>query len=285
MHKQLWARSEREPSQARTYFFPPSVIFVTRLWFCCDNLRIFWNAQKRSVFRLLRTHIVGEYLRHSISGTCPRLPEELGSGLLANAKPCHLPAGDALFHARDKGAGLYRLDQGLLKVCLASSRGQDQILAILQPGEIVGDLAVIDGWARPASVVAMVDCELRFISRTFFQTFAQQHSEIHEELFKLAAARLREAYKTIASLAFLSMRARLAYALLELARNLGEGLPSGAIVIPIRLSQKDLAALAGVARENINRLLGEWERGKVVTKSPGFYRIEDQKKLEDEIDW
>jgi CRP/FNR family transcriptional regulator, cyclic AMP receptor protein len=190
-----------------------------------------------------------------------------------------------LFHARDKGDGLYRLDQGLLKVCLASSRGQDQILAILQPGEIVGDLAVIGGLATSASVVAMVDSELRFISRTFFQTFVQQHSEIQEELSKLAAVRLREAYKTIASLAFLSMRGRLAHALLELARNLGEGLPSGAIVIPIPLSQKDLAALAGVARENINRLLGEWERGKIVTKSSGFYRIEDRKKLEDEIDW
>jgi CRP/FNR family cyclic AMP-dependent transcriptional regulator len=223
-------------------------------------------------------------LRHSIFGSWADLPKELTSGLLAKAKSCQLQAGQTLFHTGDEGDGLYRLDQGFLKVCLTSSRGQDSILAILKPGAIVGDLAVIDGLARSATVVAMADCELWFISRTVFQSFIQQHSEIQENLLKLLAARLRQANKTIASLAFLSMRGRLAHALLELARNLGESLPSGAIVIPVPLSQKDIAALAGVARENINRLLNDWERKKVVTKSSGFYRIENKKKLEDEID-
>jgi CRP/FNR family cyclic AMP-dependent transcriptional regulator len=98
------------------------------------------------------------------------------------------------------------------------------------------------------------------------------------------AARLREADETIASMAFLTMKARVARALLELAEKLGEEMDSGAILLPPMFHQRDLAAMAGVARENVSRILSDFERRRLVTKSGRHYQIEDKSKLEREID-
>jgi CRP/FNR family transcriptional regulator len=97
------------------------------------------------------------------------------------------------------------------------------------------------------------------------------------------AARLRKADGIIASLAFLPVKARVAHALLALAENLGEETDSGGILIPRSINQADIAAMAGVARENTSRILSEWARKKLVTKSSGSYRIDDRAKLRAEI--
>ena len=164
----------------------------------------------------------------SVYGTWSGLPDEIASELFASATSCQLKAGDTLFQTGDKGDGCYRLDVGLLKVSLISPQVKERIIAIITPGVVVGDLAMIDGLPRSASVNALTDCELRFLSRAAFERLAEDHPEIHKYLVKLLAARLRQADENIASLAFLSAKARVAYALLALAENLGEETDSGA---------------------------------------------------------
>src|SRR5262245_38337482 len=85
---------------------------------------------------------------------------------------------------------------GLLKVALVSPQVREQIVAILTSGAIVGDLAVIDGLPRSASVVALTDCELRFVSRHVFEDLARERPEIYRYLVKLLSARLRQADET-----------------------------------------------------------------------------------------
>jgi CRP/FNR family transcriptional regulator len=220
----------------------------------------------------------------SVCGTWSGLPKEIASELFASARFHRLKAGDTLFQTGDTGDGCYRLDIGLLKVSLISPQVRERIIAILTPGAIVGDLAVIDGLPRSASVLALTNCELRFLSRAAFEHLAREHPEIHQYLVKLLAARLRQADDVIASLAFLPMKARVAQVLLSLAENLGEETDSGGILIPRMINQVDIAAMAGVARENTSRILSEWERKKLVTKSSGSYRINDRAKLKGEID-
>jgi CRP/FNR family transcriptional regulator, cyclic AMP receptor protein len=216
----------------------------------------------------------------SVSGTWsgPLAPE-----LFAGARSCSLRAGDTLFRQGDTGDGCYRLDKGLLKVCLTSPKGEERIIAILHSGAIVGDLAVIDGLPRAASIAAVSDCALRFVSRVAFEHFARKHPEIYERLAKILAARLRDADANIALFAFLPMKARVARALLDLAEDIGEETNSGGILIPRMINQGDLAAMAGVARENTNRILSEWKRSNLVTKSSGSYWIADKARLESEI--
>ena len=155
-------------------------------------------------------------------GTWSGLPKHIASELFRSATIRRLKAGDTLFQTGDSGDGCYRLDIGLLKISLISPQARERIIAILTPGAIVGDLAVIDGLPRSASVVALTNSELRFLSGDAFEQLAREHPEIHQYLVKLLAARLRRADDVIASFAFLPAKARIAQALLSLAETLGE---------------------------------------------------------------
>jgi CRP/FNR family cyclic AMP-dependent transcriptional regulator len=210
-----------------------------------------------------------------ISGILPRLPRELSAQLFADTPSRHLKAGEALFLAGDKGNGCYLLNHGLLKVVISSPQGEERILAILGPGTVAGELSVIDGQPRSASVFAIKDCELSFVSQAAFEECARQHPEIYRYLVDVLAARLRETSESVAADSFLTVKSRLARALLELAKFLGEADASQRVVIRHKISQNDLAAMAGVARENVNRALSDWKRRKLVTRSMGYYCLHD----------
>ncbi len=109
----------------------------------------------------------------------PSLPENLSTRLFRDATSRHITAGEALFHAGDPGDGCYRLEHGLLKVIITSPRGDERILAMLGPGAMAGELSVIDGGPRSASVFAVKECDLSFVSRAAFEEYAQQHPEIY----------------------------------------------------------------------------------------------------------
>lgn len=211
------------------------------------------------------------------------LPERLSSTLLANAKPVKLAADEVLFLAGDPGDGCYRLEEGLLKVSMLSPSGAERILAILGPGSIVGDMAMIDGRPRSASVTALRDCKLSFVSRTSFETVANKNPEIYKHLLSLLAARLRDTDQVVAAGTFLPVKGRVARALLDLAKAFGNDVGGGRVVIRQKLSQSDVAAMAGIARENVSRILNEWMRLKLVTRLSGYYCIESKPKLEKEL--
>lgn len=212
------------------------------------------------------------------------LPDRLASGLLAGATARRLAAEEVLFLAGDPGDGLYRLDEGLLKVSITSASGAERILAILGPGSIVGDLAIIDGLPRSASVTALRDCKMHFLSRAAFEKFAGTEPAIYKYLLNVMAARLRDTDQIIAAGSFLPLKGRVARALMDLAHAFGNDVGKGRIVIRQKVSQSDLAAMAGIARENVSRIMNDWMRAKVVTRLSGYYCLEDSKKLQREID-
>jgi CRP/FNR family transcriptional regulator, cyclic AMP receptor protein len=203
------------------------------------------------------------------------LPERLSAQLFAGAKSCHLRAGDALFAAGDSGDGCYRLERGLLKVIITSRVGEERILAILGPGEIAGELSLIDRQPRSASIIAVKDCELSFISQKNFEKCTKQDPDIYRYLVNVLASRLRETDRAVAADSFLGVKARLARALIELTAYLGEDAGAGRVLIRHKISQSDLAAMAGVARENVSRALSDWKRRDLVTRSSGFYCLND----------
>ena len=212
------------------------------------------------------------------------LPDRLSAGLLDHAIAKHIAADETLFLAGDPGDGFYRLDEGLLKVSIASATGAERILAILGPGSIVGDLAIIDGLPRSASVSALRDCKLRFVSRKAFEIFAGKQPEIYHTLAKILASRLRDTDQIVAAGSFLPLKGRVARALLDLAHAFGKDVGSGRVVIRQKVSQGDLAAMAGIARENVSRIMNDWMRAKIITRLSGYYCLEDPKKLEHEIE-
>ena len=217
-------------------------------------------------------------------GLLSRLPEHLLTRLFGGATTVRLKTDEVLFLAGDTGDGCYRVEDGLLKVTMISRTGKERILAFLGPGAIVGEMSIIDRLPRSANVVAVRPAILRFLGRTEFQHFAKIHPEVYESLVALLIARLRETDTTIAAETFLPVRGRIACALLELAQEFGRDGGSGRIVIHQKICQTDLAAMAGVSREQVNRTLNDWKRRQLVSQLDGYYWIENQAQLQKEAE-
>jgi CRP-like cAMP-binding protein len=210
-------------------------------------------------------------------------PESLSAQLFANAKPVRLAADEVLFLASDPGDGCYRVEQGLLKVSIIAPSGAERILAIVGPGAIVGELSVIDGRPRSASVAAVRDSALSFVSRAVFQSFADQHPQVYRHLVTLLASRLRDTDAVVAAGSFLPLKGRVARALLDLSEAFGQDVGQGRVLIRQKISQSDVAAMAGIARENVSRILNDWIRLKLVSRLSGYYCLENKARLEREI--
>ncbi len=209
-------------------------------------------------------------------------PETLAAKLFANARLAKLAADEVLFVAGDPGDGCYRVEQGLLKVSMIAPSGAERILAIVGPGGIVGELSTIDGLPRSASVAAVRDSELTYVSRSAFQAFAEAHPQVYKDLVALLAARLRDTDGVVAAGSFLPLKGRVARALLDLAEAFGHDVGQGRVLIRQKVSQSEVAAMAGIARENVSRILNDWIRDKLVSRLSGYYCLENKKKLERE---
>ena len=209
-------------------------------------------------------------------------PESLSAKLFAKATPTKLAADQVLFVAGDPGDGCYRVEHGLLKVSMIAPTGAERILAIVGPGGIVGELSTIDGLPRSASVSAVRDSELTFVSHAAFQAFAEANPDVYKHLVTLLAARLRDTDGVVAAGSFLPLKGRVARALLDLAEAFGHDVGEGRIVIRQKVSQSDVAAMAGIARENVSRILNDWIRDKLVSRLSGYYCLENKAKLKRE---
>jgi CRP/FNR family cyclic AMP-dependent transcriptional regulator len=213
------------------------------------------------------------------------LPTDLLHSLFAGARNISLTAEQILFYAGDEGDGCYLVDEGLLKASIAAPTGGERILAIFGPGSVVGELSILDGARRSASVAALRNSKMRFIGRAGFEAFGRARPELYRRLTTLLAHRLRETNDMLAATSFLSIKGRVARALLNLAEAFGQDIGKGRILIRQKMSQRDLAAMAGIARENVSRVLQDWaSRSLVVRTLGGYYCLENSDALKREAE-
>jgi CRP-like cAMP-binding protein len=210
------------------------------------------------------------------------LPAALSTALFAQAPVVHLDPQQTLFVARDPGDGCYLVDEGLLKVNCISPSGTERVLAILGPGDLVGELAMIDGAPRSASVAALRESKLRFVSRATFDAVGRARPELYRHITIMLARRLRDIDEVVTASSFLPLKGRTAAVLLRLAEAFGKDVGGGRIVIHLKVSQSDIAAMAGIARENVSRILQDWMRHSLVSRMSGYYCLENRAALERE---
>jgi len=208
------------------------------------------------------------------------LPAELTRGLFAKARVVSVPADQMVFLAGDAGDGCYRVEEGLLKASVVASEGAERILAILGPGSIVGELSMIDGTPRSASVAALRDSKVSFVSRAAFEAFGEANPDMYKHVMILLARRLRDTNNALAATSFLSVKGRVARALLSLAEAFGHDVGGGRILVRQKLTQSDLAAMAGIARENVSRILKDWTDRAMVSRLAGYYCLEKKALIE-----
>jgi CRP-like cAMP-binding protein len=207
------------------------------------------------------------------------LPPALAEGLIAQASTVELTPDQTLFRNGDACDGCYHVIDGLMKVSVELPSRRERILAILGAGGFIGELSLVDGAPRSATVTAIKRAKLYFISRAAFEAFAAAHPEIYRHIADLLARRLRDNSATLA-MSSLSIKARAARALLSLAAAFGKDVGSGRILIRQKVNQGDLAAMAGIARENLSRILQDWMDTKMISRLAGYYCLERKEELE-----
>jgi CRP/FNR family transcriptional regulator, cyclic AMP receptor protein len=212
------------------------------------------------------------------------LPTELAHGLFAKGRMQTLAADQTLFMAGDEGDGCYRIEEGLLKASVAAPNGGERILAVLGPGSVVGELSMIDGAPRSASVAALRESKLCFVSRADFEAFGQSSPQLYRHVMIVLARRLRDTNDALAASSFLSVKGRVARALLSLAEAFGRDVGSGRILIRQKITQSDLAAMAGIARENVSRVLKDWMTHSLVSRLAGYYCLENKAAIKREAE-
>jgi CRP-like cAMP-binding protein len=212
------------------------------------------------------------------------LPGDFTAKLFGQAKSVALARNQVLFRAGDPSDGCYRIAEGLLKVTVLAASRRERILAILGPGALVGELSLLDGTARSATVTAIRAAKLNFVAREDFDTFSRANPEVFRHISVLLAQRLRNNNDALVASSFLSVKGRTARALLSLAEAFGEEVGPGRILIHQKISQGDLAAMAGIARENLSRILQEWMRNSVIKRLASYYCVENKSALQREAE-
>ena len=135
---------------------------------------------------------------------------------------------------------------------------------------------MIDGAPRSASVAALRESKLCFVSRADFDAFGRATPQLYQHVMTVLAQRLRDTNDALAASSFLSVKGRVARALLSLAEAFGRDVGGGRILIRQKVTQGDLAAIAGIARENVSRVLKDWTMRSMVSRLAGYYCLENK---------
>lgn len=162
--------------------------------------------------------------------------------------------GESLFYEGEVCKGLHIISQGRVRIYKASASGREQVLGVNGPGETVAEVPVFDGGPYPASVIALEDTEIAFISRKDFHNYCLDHPEVALKVLAFVGARLRGLVNIIEELSFTTIRQRLVAMLVRLAQSEGKRSARG-IEVLLPGSHQELANQLGTVRELISRNL------------------------------
>lgn len=174
----------------------------------------------------------------------------------------------------ESGNTLFIIQRGRVKVSRISDDGREVILSILHPGDFFGELSLIDGKARSASVTAIEDSEIFLLRRGDFLGLLQDYPKIAISLLKELAARIRKSDTQIKSLSLQDAMGRVASSLIMLAEDSGRT-QKNQVVIPKIPLQQDLANMAGTSRETISRVFRYFEDENLIERTGRKITIPD----------
>jgi CRP/FNR family cyclic AMP-dependent transcriptional regulator len=204
--------------------------------------------------------------------------DELLRALVQVSRTRRLRKGTMLFQQGDEGDALYGVVDGLVRICIAGESGKELTLGLMEPGDIFGEIALLDGLSRSADAYAAEDSTLLVIDRAQFLPLLERGGRLARHVIELLCERLRENTERLGEHAFLNLGARLARKLQALAVAHGRRDGHG-ITIEVKLSQTELAQMLGVTREAVNKQLQIWTRQGLVRLDRGHITIADEKKL------
>jgi len=178
----------------------------------------------------------------------------------------------SVFHRGEPGGSLMVLVQGRLRIGAVSADGKEVTIGMVEPGGVVGELALLDGKPRSADVTAMEDSTVVVVERRDFLPFLNRNPDLLLRLLALLCERMRQTNLALEDVALLNLPARLARVLVKLGHDYGAKEPNGTR-IRLKLSQKDLSALVATTRESVNKQLRQWRADGVLDEADGHIVI------------
>ncbi|MFK7954982.1 MAG: Crp/Fnr family transcriptional regulator [Lysobacterales bacterium] len=208
-----------------------------------------------------------EILEHSL--LFGSLPEQQLEQLAALAQIRAVPRQTLLFNQGDPGDALYGIASGKVLVYITAEDGKEFSLTVHETGDVLGEVALLDGRPRTAAARTMEDCQLLVIQRSHFEQLMDDNPKLARDLLTLLCDRLRWSSQLIEEFSLMPVEGRLARRLLTLAELLGKTSSEG---VQLTISQSELAQFLGISRQIVNQYLQEWRqagwlelaRGKVV---------------------
>jgi CRP/FNR family cyclic AMP-dependent transcriptional regulator len=195
-------------------------------------------------------------------------PEELDE-ILKFALDRRVRRGQTIFQRGDSGSSLMAVLRGRIRISSVSGDGKELTLNVINPGEIFGEIALLDGQPRSADAIAIEDTVLLVVERRYFLPFLRQREDLCLRLLAVLCSRLRRTSTALEEIALFDLPVRLARVLLKLAEDYGRPGPTGTR-IDLKLSQRDLSNLVAASRESVNKLLRAWRENGMVGLEDGF---------------
>ena len=194
------------------------------------------------------------------------LDDEAAAALKSTMTRVDVARAEVLFHEGDPGDRLYVIVDGKVKLGRASGDGRENLLAILGPGEMFGELSLFDPGPRNATATAVADTVLIGVGNEDLSTWLSGRPDVARQLLRALARRLRRTNEALADLVFSDVPGRVAKALLDLSERFGRPTDDG-LRVAHDLTQEELAQLVGASRETVNKALADFA-------SRGWLRLE-----------
>jgi CRP-like cAMP-binding protein len=201
-------------------------------------------------------------------------PAELDE-LIGASSERRVTKGTLIFSKNDPGSFMLAVLTGHIRVGSVSLEGREVTLNVIGPGEIVGEIALLDGKPRSAAAVAAEDTAMMVIERQVFLPFLLRHEGLVERMLIVLCDRLRRTSTALEEIALFDLQARLARLLVKLSLDYGRPVPAG-IRIDLKLSQRDLSNLVASSRESVNKQLKIWRDAGILDIEAGHLILRDQ---------
>lgn len=160
--------------------------------------------------------------------------------------------GVTLFHQDMPGTMMYMIETGSVRVISIGRTGQELTLNVLGPGEIFGELSILDGQQRSATAITLVPTVVWLLSQADLNEFMSKYPPVNQAMIQILVERVRATARRLEAMTFQDVLGRLAFELLSLAERSGQPYEQG-IEITIPLTQVDLASMVGATRESVNK--------------------------------
>ncbi|HLE78340.1 MAG TPA: Crp/Fnr family transcriptional regulator [bacterium] len=185
-----------------------------------------------------------------------RLPEADLAKLAGHLRARQYRKNTMLFHKDQPGDTLYVVESGHIRIFLPTATGEELTVDVAGPGDVVGELALLDGRPRSASAQTVEETAVQVLSREDFLQYLTAAPRLAAALLELLSTRLRQITEYAESLAFLDIHGRVAWALLQLAGR--HGVDHQGLEIDFDMTQTELASMVGATRERVNRALASF---------------------------